>query len=244
MAEETKGRKKGPHDGHKERMRRRFLDNGGFKGFSDHEILEMLLSYVIVYKNTNEIAHHLLSKFGSIESVFEAEEDELVSIPGVGKRTAVFICMFRELFREYGQRKFGIDNKKPELNDKNFLETGFFSYASSLYAGTTKEMFYMICVNSRGRMSKAKLISEGFGDCVVIDQKKLLKEAINSNASSVILLHNHTTGIALPSNEDIENTIKIRKCFESVGIELCDHFVYTEKGLVSILQDVRCKYIK
>ncbi len=244
MPQVTKERKKGPHDGHKERMRKRFLQNKGFTGFSDHEILEILLSYANVYKNTNEIAHNLISKFGSLEAVFDAEEDELVKIPGVGERTAVLICMQRELFRIYGQRKFDVNNKKPRLSDSEYVQTGFYQYVCTLFAGVSQELFYMICVNARGRMSRAKLIGEGSSDCVIVNQKKLLREAINSNAASVILVHNHITGISIPSNADVENTIKIRACLEAVGIELSDHFVYTEKGCTSILQDARCKYRK
>ena len=244
MAQETKGRKKGPHDGHKKRMRKRFLQNKGFTGFSDHEILEVLLNYANVQKNTNEIAHELISKFGSLENVFEAEVDELMQIHGVGERTATLICMQRELFRVYGQRRFDVSNKKPRLKDDDYIQTDFFQYVSTLYAGVHTELFYMICINARGRMSKAKLICEGSSDCVIINQRKILKEAINNDAKSVIFVHNHITGIALPSNADVENTIKIRACLEAAGIELADHFVYTDKGCVSILKDARYKYRK
>ncbi len=244
MAQETKGRKKGPHDGHKKRMRKRFLQNKGFTGFSDHEIVEMLLSYANVGKNTNEIAHDLIKKFGSLENVLEADADDLMKFEGIGERTAALICMQRELFCLYEQRLHGLSNKKPRLEDNNYIKTDFFQYISTLFAGANIEQVYMICVNARNRMMEAKLIGEGSSDCVIVNQRKILKEAINNDAKSVILVHNHITGIALPSNADVENTIKIRACLEAAEIELADHFVYTEKGCVSILKDARYKYRK
>lgn len=244
MGQETKARKKGLHDGHKKRMRARFLENKGFEGFRDHEILEMLLSYANVGKNTNETAHKLINKFGSLENVLEADADDLMKIDEVGERTATLICMQRELFSIYEQRLYGVKNKKPRLDDNNYIQKDFFQHISGLYAGATEEKFYMICINAKDRMKEATFIGEGSSDCVIVNQRKILKEAINNDAKSVILVHNHITGIALPSNADIESTIKIRDCLEAAGIGLAEHFVYTEKGCVSILNDARFKYRK
>ena len=243
MAQETKESKKSPHDGHKERMRERFIKSGGFIGFSDHEILELLLNYILVRTNTNGIAHDLITTFGSLEAVLDAEPHELVKVPGVGERTAVFISFQRELLRLYGQRKFEADNKKPIFDDK-YINAGFFQYMSTLYAGVDQERCYMMFVDAKGRLSNAEILGEGSSECILINQKKLLKEAIASNAAGVVLVHNHVTGIALPSNADVENTLKIRDSLEVLGIDLVDHFVYTQKGCVSILHDARCKYRK
>ncbi|MBQ7976602.1 MAG: RadC family protein [Clostridia bacterium] len=244
MAQETEERIKGVHDGHKERMRNRFLENGGFTGFSEHEILELLLNYANVRQNTNDIAHHLIRKFGSLMGVIEADAHELMKIKGVGERTAALIGVQRELFRIYGERKFNIENETPKLEDSDYVETGFFPYVSTLFTGASEEQFYMICVSTKSRMSKAQLIGKGSSDCVIVNQKTLIKNAIDSDAKGVILIHNHLTGIAVPSNADIENTIKLRNCLKLVEIDLIDHFIYTEKGCVSILQDSRYKYIK
>ena len=68
------------HGGHRERMRKRFKESGNFKGFSEHEILEMLLFYIVPRKNTNDIAHELIKKFGSLNSVLNASVEELSSV--------------------------------------------------------------------------------------------------------------------------------------------------------------------
>ena len=81
------------HGGHRDRLRERFIRDG-LDGFEEHNILEMLLFYPIPQKDTNELAHALLDRFGSLESVFNATPEELMQIDGVGEHTARFLSMF------------------------------------------------------------------------------------------------------------------------------------------------------
>ena len=69
----------GVHDGHRERMKRRFIQ-AGLEGFNDHNLLEMLLFYAVPRKNTNELAHKLIEHFGSLTAVFEADFEELKTV--------------------------------------------------------------------------------------------------------------------------------------------------------------------
>ena len=85
------------HGGHRERMRKRFKESGNFKGFSEHEILEMLLFYIVPRKNTNDIAHELIKKFGSLNSVLNASVEELSSVKDMGESSANSLLFFREL---------------------------------------------------------------------------------------------------------------------------------------------------
>ena len=85
------------HGGHRERMRKRFKESGNFKGFSEHEILEMLLFYIVPRKNTNDIAHELIKKFGSLNGVLNASVEELSSVKDMGESSANSLLFFREL---------------------------------------------------------------------------------------------------------------------------------------------------
>ena len=76
------------HKGHRERIRQQTYGNG-FAGYSDHQILEVVLTYAIPYKDTNPIAHDLISAFGSLAGVLDAKVDDLVKVKGVGKKTAI-----------------------------------------------------------------------------------------------------------------------------------------------------------
>ena len=78
------------HEGHRERLRARYCSNG-IGAFTEHEFLELLLTYTIPRRNTNEIAHRLMERFGSLSAVFSAEVAELANIEGIGDRAAVFL---------------------------------------------------------------------------------------------------------------------------------------------------------
>ena len=92
--------KENVHKGHRERMKDTFLKNG-LSGFSEHEIIELLLFFGIPMKDTNEIAHHLLNSFGSISDVFNAHYEDLIKVKGMTKNAAVFLKMMPDLFKRY-----------------------------------------------------------------------------------------------------------------------------------------------
>ena len=96
-------KKENPHENHRQRMRERFSRTGG-EGMQDHEMLEMLLYYSIPRKNTNEIAHNLIKRFGSIAGVFEASEDQLLMVDGISHNSVTLIKMMIPLFHEYNKQ--------------------------------------------------------------------------------------------------------------------------------------------
>ncbi len=225
------------HAGHKKRLRDKFAVNGDLSALEDHEILELLLNFIQVRKNMNGVAHNLLDKFGSLDSVFDARTEDLMTVKGVGKVTATGIGMQRHLFSIYLQRKYGMDKKK--IADEDFQSTIW-----TLFAGAQKELFYMFCINENSRIIKTTLMSRGSDDGVLFDQREIVKIALSSNARGVIFAHNHLTGIATPSNDDIINTKNLRNSLESLGVKLIDHFVVAGDKCVSISEDNRYRLLK
>lgn len=88
--------KKYLHAGHRGRMRRRFLVNG-LDGFSDHEVLELLLFYAVPRQDVNPMAHALIDKFGSLPQVLDAPEEALCSIHGIGPKIARFLTLIPDI---------------------------------------------------------------------------------------------------------------------------------------------------
>ena len=96
------------HSGHRERLKKRFIDNG-FDNMEDHEILELLLFYAIPRKDTNELSHRLIDHFGSISSVFDASISSLIEVKGVSNNTAILIKMIPGISSVYEYNKHQTD---------------------------------------------------------------------------------------------------------------------------------------
>ncbi|MBR5346339.1 MAG: RadC family protein, partial [Deltaproteobacteria bacterium] len=145
-----------PHGGHRERVRKRFREEG-LEHFEDHQVLELLLFYVIPRGDTNVIAHELLKQFGSLSAVLNAPIGELVKVPGIGEQAALFLTLMPQFFRRY-QKDLGLrESREPVLNSVETVST----YARSLMLGRPEEVFYVLCLDVRCRLLKAVLISEG-----------------------------------------------------------------------------------
>lgn len=215
------------HDRHKERIRKRYLSDGSFDNFQEHEMLEMLLNYSIVRGNTNEIAHRLIDRFGSLDGVFEARFEELMKIDGIGERSATLIKMQYDLFRAYLTGKYDVKNKL-------YSEELAVKYLKGLFFGKQQEFLYLICLDDKGKVIKVRFISYGIGE-LSVDYREIMSEVLATNASGVVLAHNHPNGILRASQEDINETQEVEKFLSKVSVRLVDHFVFCDDEYISIL---------
>lgn len=214
------------HDGHRSRIRKRFMLNG-FDGFEDHEILELALFYAITRKNTNVIAHELLNKFGTVDAVFDAPINMLKEIEGVGESAAIFIKMISGLARIYMERKFKNDEKAPEISDINDRIT-------LKFIGRSEELVVVVLFDAKGKVIYEGVVNKGTVNAVDIYARKIIELIVLYNASSVILAHNHPSGFAVPSVEDIESTAKLNKILQSMHVNLIDHIIVADGDYVSL----------
>lgn len=214
------------HEGHRKRLKERFLTKG-FSGFADHNILELILFYSIPRKDTNEIAHRLLKRFGSLSAVFDAHMDELTAVDGVGESTAVLIKMFPEAARAYMN-----DKVKDGVVLDSSEKAG--AYLVPRYVGIQNEVIILICLDAKCKVISCSQIVEGSVNATEVSIRKILETAIRCRATSVIISHNHPSGIAVPSHEDVVTTAKIKKSLEIVGIEFNDHIIVADEDFVSM----------
>ena len=105
-SEEVSNRMANVHEGHREKLRNRFIQDKGFENFEDHQILELLLFYANSRKDTNPLAHELLDQFGSLKGVLEARPEQLMTVSGIGDQAATLISMVVPLTRVW-HRWFG-----------------------------------------------------------------------------------------------------------------------------------------
>ena len=216
------------HDGHRERMRARFLE-GGLSGFADHEVLELLLFYAIPQGNVNPLAHNLLERFGNLSGVFSASVDALTQVKGVGERTAVLLRLLpltaHRLRLEMMEREV-ILNTRENVGD----------YLKELFSQERSEAVYEICLDAKGKLLACRRLGEGSSSAVNLDVRKVVENAILSSASSVILAHNHPSGVALPSKADRFATEQVRLALESIQVRLEDHIIVADRDFVSFSQ--------
>ena len=215
----------GIHDGHREKMRRRFQETG-LEGFADHEALELLLYYAIPRRDTNELAHRLLTRYGSLSALLQAPIEDLRRVEGVGESAAVLLKLV-PAFVYKAQRSAG---QETVLNSTE--KAG--RYLLSCFAGERNEVIYQLCLDRKGKLLARKRLSEGGSAAAELNIRRLVENALLSSASAVILSHHHPSGIALPAREDYATTQQAQDALRTIGVELLDHIIVAEDDYVSL----------
>ena len=216
------------HDGHRSRMRERYCREG-LEGFAPHEVLELLLCYAKPRGNLNPLAHELLDVFGSLKGVFEASTDQLMAVKGVGKETATLLSLILPMFRKYQECICAESKTLRKLSEAE-------RYCTSLIAAQRVERLYLISLSTAMQVVGVRMLSEGSIDEVPAYPRKVVEAALNHNAYTVILCHNHPGGLAEPSSEDIEITTRIETVLENLGIRVLDHIIVSGSKTYSMCQ--------
>ena len=216
----------GTHDGHRERFRQRFLKTG-LDGFEDHEALELLLYHAQPRINTNPVAHRLMDRFGSFDAVLDAPVDQLTKVEGVGPNTAILLKLIVPLGRRYMIER---NRVSPILNSTE--KAG--KHLVHLFHAERDEVVYMLCLDSKFKLLSCKPMSRGSVTSANINIRKIVEHALETNAVSVIIAHNHISGVTTPSREDQEATRRIRDALKTVDITLADHIIIAGGSYVSM----------
>ena len=203
------------HEGHRERLISKLIEGNTI--LSDHEVLEILLFYSIPRKNVNELAHRILDNFGSLKGCFSADYSALMTIEGVGHKTASFLVTLGEIFHRMEE-------------DKHQLPT-IFSYDSckqvliDSFKPFTEEKFVAFYLNKSGEIILRKIFSSHSDNMVNIDMSELLKGTLVKKPHSVVICHNHLSGNSKPSYSDDKATEKIYISLKLNNITLNDHII-------------------
>ena len=214
------------HHGHRDRLRKRFLMHG-LDVLQDHEVLELLLFYALPRKDTNELARVLLQHFGSIAAVLEAPLEELKQVGGIGENAAVLLHLITPLSRRY---QLSRAEKGVCLSTTHACG----EYLLPYFFGATEEMVYILCLDSKCKVLACRLLQVGSVNSATVSLRKAAEVAMSCNASSVVLAHNHTSGLALPSKADIDTTLALKNVLEPLEIQLADHIVVADQDFVSM----------
>ena len=215
------------HAGHRQRVKEEFLVRG-LAGMPDHKVLELLLFYAVPQGDVNPLAHALMERFGTLSEVFHAPYGELLKVKGVGPNTATLI----QLIPAIGARYLADRVKLEQLTTAEEFWEVFRPY----FFGARVELCCLLCLDGKGRLKCCHKLGEGVVDQVPILTRKVMECAMADNASKVVLAHNHTSGVALPSHADKVSTQALRQLLRKVGVELLDHLIVTDDDMVSMAQ--------
>lgn len=216
------------HDGHRERLKQRFLEEG-LDHFSQIQALELLLFYAVPQRDTNSIAHDLLDRFGSISAVLEAPLEELKKVPQIGDHAATLLHLTRAMSRYYQV------DKATNVDILSTLEQCA-DYLVPHFCGRTVETVFLLCLDARCKVLGCKEVGEGGINSANVNIRRIVETAISMGASVAVLAHNHPSGLALPSDEDILTTRRIAAALEMVDVFLQDSLIVADDDYVSMAQ--------
>ncbi len=221
--------KKSVHDGHRDRLRKRYT-RSGLDDFAPHEVLELLLTYCIPRVDVNCQAHALIERFGSLSAVMDATEEELCEVHGIGPESARFLAMLPSVFRQYAE-----DKAQPGEPMETLEKIG--TYLQAKFVGLTYERVYLLLFDNSMRLIDCCLISDGAVNAVHIGVRNMAELALRKHASCAVVAHNHPRGLAIPSGEDREMTEFIEEGFNILGIPLVEHIIVAENSYAPIMRN-------
>ena len=234
MAEEEKT--KNNAKGHRERVRKKFLENG-FNGLEDYEVLELLLFYVIPRKDTKAIAKELIKKFKTLANVLKADTLELKTINGLGASSITFLKMMgalpEKIYKDELKNQKLIKDDKNKITDKEVL----LSFLRNKIGYEDVEKFYVVYLSSSNEVIAFEESSSGTLDRSSIYPREIYKRVIMENAKSIIIAHNHPSGNTCPSKCDIDITNEIAKGLKNFGALLLEHIIITRDSYFSFLEE-------
>jgi len=212
---------------HRKRLREKF--SGEINHFSEHEVLEYLLTYAIPRKDTSEIAHNLVRKFGSFSAVFDANPSQLQDVKGLGDNSIHLLTFMKKFMSFYSSSTTKHFNKK-RYNRRDELH----EYVVDLFIGRIYEVCFLLCFDNLMRIKNVTLMQEGTINEVNLHIREVVKVAIDNVANVVVIAHNHPGGITTPSNSDLWATIEIRKALNSINVNFIDHILVADNRAISI----------
>lgn len=216
----------GIHDGHREKMRRRFL-SGGLDHFADHEALELLLYYALPRRDTNPIAHALMERYGSLPAVLSAPVEDLQKVEGIGESAAILLKLVPQLYR-----KACLADAERETALSSVARIG--AYLKERFRSEKNEVVYQLCLDRKGKLLVCKKLGEGDHSSANLDIRRLVENALLFSASGVVLAHNHPSGIALPSADDYVATDRAKAALATIDVQLVDHIILADDDFVSL----------
>ena len=215
-------------EGHRKRLRGRFREEG-LDHFDEVNVLELLLFYAKPRTDTKALARELLNRFGSLSRVLEATAAELETVDGIGENTSTLLTLIPQLGRYY------LVNRSENPKILNSTEK-YGKFLVDNFHGRRDESVFLLCLDAKCKMLACQMVGQGSVSSANVPIRKIVELALSANATTVILAHNHPSGIAIPSEEDKVATERLAVALNAMDIILADHVVVSDEDFVSLAQ--------
>ena len=197
------------------------IEGGHVGSLTDVELLEVLLFYVIPRSNTNVNAHALLDRLGSLKGVFDADAALLESVDGIGARSAAFFTVVGE-----ANRRISASEGKADKRFFSIEQVGEFFIKR--FAGAKKECVMLLALDNKNAIIDCRTVYDGTVNSSVVSVRNIIKTALELNASRIVVAHNHPSGDASPSDDDIVFTRTLRRTCGEIELDLVEHILVAQ----------------
>lgn len=213
------------HKGHRQRMLKKYLEHG-IECFEDHEVLEIFLYSAYTRRNTNDISHKLIQRFGSLEGVMNAGYEELMEVDDVGSTAAALITFMKDFSKRYNREEFTGIKLDTSLAMRDFCY--------KLLKHCSVEEAHVLFLDQTLSLIGESKISRGGADAVEFDLRFIVSKAIRTQCCNIVLTHCHPHGVLLASSSDVSATRRVAQSLAAIGINLIDHIIVNEDDSFSM----------
>ena len=203
----------------------------GRQSLSDAELLAILIVSGTKNESAVDLAKKILQKAnGNLPELSKLNIQELTKISGIGPARAITIIAALELGRRRNESEVLIREKIK--SSKDAYEIFRYTMGDKPY-----EEFWILLLNRANKIIRKVAISEGGISGTVVDPKKIFKIALDHHACSIIMGHNHPSGMLTPSEADIRITKKLIEAGKMLEISVLDHLIIGENGFYSFADE-------
>jgi DNA repair protein RadC len=232
---ETENQQRG--EGHRERLRQRFID-GGIARFTDEEVIEFLLTLGTPRMDVKLQARETLKQYGTLSAVLSAPLEELKTIKGIGEKNVLYLKLVHEVAGRY-------------LRDK-VIKTSFFNSSKAVYEylfhsmrDLKREVFRVLFLNRKNELVSDQDVFQGGLTGSAVYPAEIMKLALNSNAAALVFVHNHPSGDPQPSTEDRNLTRNLVFASHLLSIQVLDHIIignnryysFADEGVINMFSE-------
>lgn len=215
--------------GHRKRLRS-FYETGKYDNIADHNLLELFLTCVIPRRDVKPLAYDLINTFGSLEGVCSAPPDELVSVKGIGDKTALALSLIGTINDRIIDNSQKFSKKITSLDDVK-------EYSKLVLSSESVEKMILVRCANDGEILATVPLAVGTANAIDIGMDAIVKNALLGNGASFFIAHNHPNGSCMASQNDVDFTIALKSVFDKMHTDFIDHIIVSPEGCAAILNE-------